>query len=465
MSFFGDDYLLTTSAAETLFNDYAQHMPIFDYHNHLPVDEIYENKRYETITELWLAADHYKWRAMRAAGIEEKYVTGDGDPLTKFKMWGRTVERLIGCPLYDWTHLELQRYFGIEDPLTEQSAEDIYKRANKMLAGDEFTAQALLKRMNVKALCTTDDPCDDLAIHLKIKQNPIGIHVLPAFRPDSALNAAAPGFGQYLKQLGAANGVDIQGFEDVKAALMVAMDRFASAGCLLSDHGFVDFAYTLDFSRADAAVKAAMGGTVSKEDAVSYQSALLKFLAGEYVRRGWGMQIHTGALRSGNQRGARETGMVNGYDSVGNITTPAELSRFLNDINEAGLLPNTVLYPLNPNDNPVMATMAVSFAEAGVPGKVQLGSGWWFNDTQRGIRNQLTECMENGLLTGFVGMLTDSRSFTSFTRHEFFRRILCGMLGEIIDRGEYPQDDIEIIGSMVEDICYNNAVRFFNLKD
>lgn len=463
--FCGENFMLPTASARRLYHDYAENMPIFDYHNHLPIQEIDEDKRYATITELWLNDDHYKWRAMRAAGIPEKYVTGDADPLDKFKMWGRTVERLIGCPLYYWTHLELNRYFGISEPLTEQSAEAIFHRANELLQTPGYSARALLVRMNVRALCTTDDPADDLAIHLKLKDQDMGFKVLPAFRPDNALNPSAPGFAEYMGTLGRSSGLAIHSLDSLFEALKVSMDRFERAGCVLSDHGFVDFAYTNDVSQAEAALLAALAGqTPSREQAVAYQSAVLNFLAGEYTRRNWGMQIHTGTVRGANSRARRETGFPNGYDSVGAVSDPHQLAAFFDHLYAGHMLPNTVLYSLNPADNPVLATLAVSFCDGGVPGKVQLGSGWWFNDTVRGIERQLDEAIENGLLGSFVGMLTDSRSFTAFTRHEFFRRILCRKLGQWIEDGEYPAEQLDAVGRMVQDVCYNNAARFFHLS-
>lgn len=463
--FYGENFMLPTLAARKLYHDYAKEMPIFDYHNHLPIQEIYEDKRYDTITELWLNDDHYKWRAMRVAGIPEQYITGSASALDKFKMWGRTVEKLIGCPLYYWTHLELNRYFGIAEPLTEGSAESIFHRANEMLKTPEYSARALLRRMNVRALCTTDDPADDLALHLKLKDEDMGFKVLPAFRPDSALNIAAPDFASYMERLGRSAGIAVTSMDSLFQALNACMNRFERAGCLLSDHGFVDFGYTLDHSQAQTALERALSGQpVSEAQALSYKSALLDFLAGEYTRRNWGMQIHTGAMRNTNSRGRRETGFVNGYDSVGAATDPHQLAVFFNQLYEHHMLPNTVLYSLNPVDNPMLATMAVNFCDGEIPGKVQLGSGWWFNDTVRGIERQLDEAIENGLLGSFVGMLTDSRSFTAFTRHEFFRRILCRKLGQLIEDGEYPAEQMDAVGRMVQDICFNNAARFFHLQ-
>lgn len=463
-SFLDSDFLLSSEAARQLFHGYAEGMPIFDFHNHLPVKDIREDTRFETITQLWLGGDHYKWRAMRALGVEERFITGDAAPLDKFVWWGRTVERLIGCPLHHWSHLELQRYFDIHTPLNGDTAEAIYHEANERIAQGGFSARTLLTRMKVRALCTTDDPADSLEHHLALGEMDTGLRVLPAFRPDAALKVGEPGFAAYLARLSEAAGQKIHSLETLKQALDACMDRFDRAGCLLSDHGFTRFRFRLDEQAAGRALAAALAGQpVDSADAVCYLSELMVFLGRSYARRGWAMQLHLGALRSANSVQIARLGPDTGFDSVGEPTDPFELARFLDALAREDMLPRTVLYCLNPADNPVLATMAVNFCEGPIPGKVQLGSAWWFNDTLRGMSHQLDELMENGLLSSSVGMLTDSRSFTSYARHEYFRRLLCEKLGQVMEAGLYPMD-LERAGRMVQDVCYHNAVNYFGLE-
>lgn len=456
-------FLLHSDTAFQLYHDHAQEMPIFDYHNHLSAREIYERTRYENIAQVWLGGDHYKWRAMRAAGIDEAFITGDASDYEKFTKWAGTVEKLPGNPLYHWTHLELQRYFDVYEPLTLSSAPDIWAACNEHLLEDGFDAYGLLKRMKVKALCTTDEPFDTLEWHLKIAEDAgIELKVLPTFRPDRLLHAEDAGFKNAISFMEARFGVAISSLDDLKDALRRAIAHFKRAGCLLADHGFIRFAYARG-GDADAVMKKALdGGALNAEEIAVYKGELLRFLAAEYVENGMAMQLHLGALRNNNTPMYKKLGPNTGCDSVGEMTDPMQLSALLDDLVTAGTLPSTVLYCLNPNDNIMLATMAVNYACGEMPGKVQFGSAWWFQDHLRGIENQLDELLETGLLPSFIGMLTDSRSFTSFSRHEYFRRILCNKLGTIVENGEYP-NDLTLLGGMVRDICYHNAVRYFGL--
>lgn len=464
-AFMDADYLLGGESAHKLFYDYADGMPIFDFHCHLPVKEILEDKTYASITELWLGGDHYKWRAMRAAGIDEKFITGDGDPREKFRLWAKTCERLVGNALYHWSHLELSRYFGIDEPLCEESADRIYDKCGEMLQSPGFSARALLRKMNVQALCTTDDPADDLKAHAALKDMDIGFKVLPTFRPDKAMQPDKPGYAEYIVKLGDANGIEIKTPEDLLTALGRAMDRFQAAGCLLSDHGMKTLDYTADQSRVgEIFARAIAGETVSEEDSGVVSSYVLDYITKEYVRRDWAMQLHVGVIRNNNPTLWKSIGADCGGDSIGPASDPQKLSLFFSTLEGAGRLPRTILYCLNPADNPVLSSMAGNFEGGGIAGRVQFGSAWWFNDTLEGIRRQLDEAINAGLIGYFVGMLTDSRSFSAFTRHEYFRRILCCRLGEVIDRGEYPVEKLDTVGKMVQDICFNNAARFFKLQ-
>jgi glucuronate isomerase len=458
--FFNDHFLLDSEPARILFNEYARDMPIFDFHNHLSPKEIADDRRFETITDLWLGGDHYKWRVMRAAGVDESLITGDAPKFEKFRAWSQVLTRIPGNALYHWTHMELSRYFGIDEPLTPQSATAIWDECNRQLQGDDFTSRAFLRRAGVRALCTTDDPFDDLRYHLELADSPI--KVLPTFRPDKLLNIHDKSFPQWIEAMRQGTGLPINSFEDLKRAICAALDHFKRAGCVITDHAFVTFEYTREGSAASVFGRALSGLMPTAGEAVVYRSELMRFLAGEYAALGMAMQLHIGAIRNNNSRMFAILGPDTGYDSIGPCTDPAMLSMFLDDLAAADSLPNTILYCLNPADNPVMATMAVNFADSSVAAKVQFGSAWWFLDTLRGIRAQLQELTETGLLSGFVGMLTDSRSFSSFVRHEYFRRILCHHLGGFIARGEYPAD-YDAMGLLAQDICYNNAVRFMNL--
>jgi glucuronate isomerase len=465
--FMDNDFLLHSNTAKTLFNSYAKDMPIFDYHNHLSAQEIYERRKYENITQLWLGGDHYKWRAMRAVGIEEYFITGNASDREKFLKWAWTVEQIPGNPLYHWTHLELQRYFGIHEPLCEKTAENIWTHCNALLATPGFDALGLLEQRKVTALCTTDEPFDTLEWHLKIKEAPdISMQVLPTFRPDKLLHIEDPAFCGALHKMEKRFDIHINGMADLQLTLQKAIEHFKTAGCILADHGFSSFSYARrgDDGDAEAVLKKAIAcEPLNMQEIAVYKGTMLRFLGSEYCKYDMSMQLHLGAQRDNNTPMLQKLGPNFGYDSVGECTKPELISAYLDDLITVGSLPNTVLYCLNPGDNAVLSTMAVNFASGPVRGKVQFGNAWWFEDNVRGISNQLDELMETGLISTFIGMLTDSRSFTSFTRHEYFRRILCDKLGKIIEDGEYP-NDLAAMGRMVEDICYNNAVSYFGLN-
>jgi len=439
--FINDNFILANEYAEHLYNNYAKDQPIIDYHNHLPVKDIYNRRRYDNLTQLWLEGDHYKWRAMRAYGIDEKYVTGDAEDFEKFEKWASIVPKLVGSPLYHWTHLELKRYFDIDALLSSSTAYEIYEKAKEMLKSDGFDAVSLLQKMKVEILCTTDDPVDTLEWHIKIKQSEdFPFKVLPTFRPDRLYSEDAQIRRDAAKELGDRFGVVVEDFDSLKIALIKALDFFAENGCIISDHGFSNFEYNIGTEKGD----------------------LLYFLGQQYARRGIIMQIHTGAIRNNSTKLYGACGADAGGDSVGNITDAQHLSKYLDDLEKNDSLPKTILYCLNGGDNYMMASMAASFNQSGVMGKVQFGSAWWFLDNFRGMETQLDELMETNRLGTFVGMLTDSRSFTSFVRHEYFRRILCNKLGSLVEQGHYP-DDMDTLGRIIEDVCYINAKKYFNL--
>lgn len=424
--FMDKDFLLDTETARILYHDHAEDQPIFDYHNHLSPKDIAEHRRFNDLTELWLEGDHYKWRAMRANGVDEKYITGDAGAYEKFEKWAEVVPLLAGSPLYHWTHLDLQRYFGIEDTLSPDTARDIWDKTSDMLAGDGFDAVSLLCRMNVKVLCTTDDPGDTLEWHKIIAEDPeIPFKVYPSFRPDRYISDPS---GEAARKLCAKYGAD-----DLNDALERALDFFCENGCIVSDHGFGEFPYVSDPELAER----------------------MRFLGRAYAERGIVMQLHFGAIRNNSPRLMRLKGVDAGGDSAGRTTDPYDIGSFFGDLEKNGHLPKSIVYNLNPADNTVFSTMAVNFAPY-----VQYGAAWWLNDHIRGIEAQTDELMETGALAASVGMLTDSRSFTSFVRHEYYRRIVCRKLGRLVQEGMYP-DDTEMLGQIIRNICYGNAERFF----
>ena len=455
-AFMDRDFLLSNDTARRLFHAYAEKCPIVDYHNHLNPKDILQRRRYENLTQLWLETDHYKWRCMRVCGVPEEFVTGSAPEWEKFREFARIMPRLIGSPVYHWAHLELQRYFGIDTPLKAETAKEIWNKTCAMLQGDGFDAVSLLARMDVKILCTTDDPADSLEYHLALAREEMPFRTLPSFRPDRFLHIDQPAFPVAVAQLAERYGT-ITDWDSLCDALRKSLDFFVSAGCRVTDHGFIRFRYGTGDGAAVLA-KALAGETLTEVEIADYQGALLRFLASEYEKRDLTMQLHLGPIRNNSARLLSAFGADAGGDSIGCATDPFQLGAFLKDLEGADQLPKTILYNLNPAESAMLSTMAVNFAADGA--KVQYGAAWWLLDHLRGIRDQIDQLMETGLLSGSVGMLTDSRAFTSFTRHEYFRRILCDKLGGMVERGEYPAD-LETLGAMVEDICWRNAMEYF----
>jgi len=458
-AFMDKDFLLRTPTAQALYHEAAADMPIYDYHNHLQPQEIYENKPYNTITEVWLAHDHYKWRAMRAAGVSEDLITGDADDREKFRAWAAVVARLPMCPLYHWAHLELQRYFGIHEPLTAKNADEIYDKVNAMLSNEECLPRQLLARMNVKMLGTTDNPWDSLEWHEKLAGEDLPYVVRPTFRPDKLMLADTADWRDCVAKLAISEGMSIVSYEDFLAALEHSLDRFQARGCKAVDHGFSTFDYLPGCDGKAAFDRAMAGEALSAREALELRSALLFHLAASYARRGLVMQLHTGVVRNPNAKMFAKLGPDSGYDCVGAVQDPMPYHALFSELNQADALPKVILYGIHPSDTNMFATMAVSYCGE-IPGRMQLGSAWWFNDTIGGMQQQLTAVAEVGLLNAFVGMLTDSRSLTSFARHEYFRRILCDLLGTAVENGEFPAD-MDTLKSIVRDVCFNNAANYF----
>lgn len=465
--FMDDNFLLGNQTAVALYHQYAKDMPIMDYHCHLSPKEIAEDKQYRNITELWLGGDHYKWRAMRTNGVDERFITGDASDKEKFLKWAETISQCIGNPLYHWTHLELKRYFGIEELLGPESAESIWERCNALLQTKDFTTRSLIRRSNVKTVCTTDDPIDDLSFHRAIREDAsFDVTVLPAFRPDKAINLEKDGFSGYIKKLASASGVAIHGIEDVKAALLQRIEFFHRLGCRISDHALDPMVYSDGSNNGEhsgkAFLKALSGESLTQTEISLYKTEMLLFLGRQYARLNWVMQLHMNTMRNNNTRLMRLLGPDTGFDSIGDWNFAPSLSRFLDKLDETDELPKTILYSLNPGDNEILGTMIGCFQGGKIPGKLQLGSAWWFNDQKDGMEKQLIALSNLGLLSRFVGMLTDSRSFLSYTRHEYFRRLLCNLLGQWVENGEAPRD-MKLLSQMVRNICYHNACDYFEL--
>lgn len=465
--FMSDDFLLQTDTARRLYHDYAKKQPIFDYHCHLPVEEIASDKNFPTLTSIWLYGDHYKWRAMRANGVDENLITGSGSDWDKFHAWAKTVPRTLRNPLYHWTHLELKTPFGIKDTLLNgDTAKDIYARCNEMLAQPEFSTRGLLKQMNVKVVCTTDDPCDTLKYHRQIAgEKNCAAKVLPAFRPDSAMAIERGAeYNAYLAKLEEAADITISSYSDLTEALQKRHDFFHDNGCRLSDHG-LEQPYCEDFTEAEIEQifqSVRSNKKISGDAIVKFRTAILLDLARMDAEKGWVQQFHFGALRNTNEAALKKLGPDTGYDSIGDFELGRPLARFFNILSSEGLLAKTILYNLNPRDNELLATMIGNYQDGSVPGKMQFGSGWWFNDQKDGMERQINALSNMGLLSRFVGMLTDSRSFLSYPRHEYFRRILCNLFGNDVENGELP-NDIDLIGRTLEDICFNNARDYFGI--
>lgn len=462
--FLDEHFLLSNKTAQRLYHEYAKDMPIIDYHNHLPPNEVAEDKNFENITRVWLNGDHYKWRAMRTNGVEEAYITGDKTDWEKFRAWAATVPYTLRNPLYHWTHLELQRYFGITDILNADTAKKVYDETSALLQTKAYSVRGLLEKMNVKLICTTDDPVDNLQYHQQIKKDNWSTKVLPAFRPDKAMNVDDVNtFNNYLTGLEKAADVSISTYNDYLAALKKRHDFFVSNQCSVSDHGLEEI-YAEDYTATEIAgifAKIRSGGALSLEENRKFKSAMLVTFAEWDHEKGFVQQYHLGALRNNNSRMLKQLGPDTGWDSIGDFSQAKALAKFLNRLDTNNTLAKTIIYNLNPADNELFATMIGNFNDGTAAGKVQWGSAWWFLDQKDGMTKQINALSNMGLLSKFVGMLTDSRSFLSFPRHEYFRRLLCNMFGEEVENGELP-NDIEWIGKVIQDICFNNAKNYFN---
>ena len=465
MPFISDDFLLQTSTARALYHEHAEGQPILDYHCHLPPADVARNRRFANLFEIWLEGDHYKWRAMRANGVPERFCTGDADPYEKFLAWAATVPKCLRNPLYHWTHLELRRYFDIDVLLDEQSAPAIWKAANERLRSEELTAHGILGKFDVRAVCTTDDPADPLDHHLAIAASGLPTKVYPTFRPDRALQVDDPAtFNAWVNRLGTAAQVSIAEFADFLRALEKRHQDFHDAGGRLSDHG-LPHCYAVpctDFEAAAIFHRARSGQAASPAEHQQFASNLMLFFGRLDAQKGWTKQLHLGAQRNVNTRMLATLGRDTGYDSIGDYGQVEGLAWYLDQLEQQGLLPKTILYNNNPVDNYTMATMIGNFQDGSLAGRMQFGSGWWYLDQKEGIEWQINALSNVGLLAHFVGMLTDSRSFMSYPRHEYFRRVLCNMLGAEMERGELP-DDRAMIGRMIEDICFGNARRYLGL--
>lgn len=462
-NFIHDNFLLENQYAEELFHNYSKNLPIIDYHNHLSPKFIAEDKVFNSITDVWINGDHYKWRAMRTFGVNEKFITGDASDKDKFLQWGKTVPYTMRNPLFHWTHLELARYFDEFELLNEKSAERIFEETSAKVNSSDYSCQNLLKKANAEVVCTTEDPTDDLAYHKQLHKSEFFVKVSTSFRPDKAILIQQEGYNEYINLLGEVAGVEISTFDGLCEALSKRIQYFNENGCKLSDHGLENIFFEPFTQQQVNAIfaKKRNNEAISNEEALKFQSAILLFLCETYHTYGWIQQFHLGALRNNNARMHRILGPDTGWDSIGDFSQAQKLSAFLNALDTKDKLTKTILYNLNPADNEVLATMIGNFNDGSVKGKVQFGSGWWFLDQKDGMTKQLNALSNMSLLSCFVGMLTDSRSFLSFPRHEYFRRVLCNLIGDEIKRGELP-NDMEFIGKIVSDISYYNAKEYFN---
>lgn len=460
--FMDKDFLLTTETAKKLYHDYAEVMPVIDYHCHINPQEIYEDRKFENITQIWLGGDHYKWRQMRSNGVEEKYITGDATDREKFQKWAETLEMAIGNPLYHWSHLELQRYFGYEGYLNGETAEEVWNICNAKLQQDDMTARQIVLKSNVKLICTTDDPVDSLEWHIKIKEDGFACQVLPTWRPDRAMNLEKENYLDYLAKLSEVSGVKITNFASMMDALRKRLDFFHEVGCCISDHGleYVMYAPATEEEVEAIFAKRMNGEAVTREEELKFKTAVMVALGREYAKKNWAMQLHYGVQRDLNKKVFRALGADAGIDAINNYTSAIEMGQYLNALAETDELPKTILYSLNPVDNASIGTILGCFQDSSVVGKIQQGSAWWFNDNKQGMIDQMVSLANLGLLGNFIGMLTDSRSFLSYTRHEYFRRIMCELIGGWVENGEYPNDD-KALEKIVKGISYNNTVRYF----
>lgn len=464
--FMDKDFLLTTDTAKTLYHTYAAPMPIADYHCHVDPREIFEDRKFETITQVWLGGDHYKWRILRSNGVDERYITGDAPDWEKFLAFATALPKAIGNPMYHWCHLELKTYFGYEGDLNADTAKEVWDLCNEKLQNDpSMTVRGLIRQSNVAMIGTTDDPCDTLEWHEKLANDPtMQTAVLPSFRPDKALNIDKPGWQEYIARLGQVGGVAINSIDALEAALCHRMDRFDAVGCRASDHG-LDYMVCRLAPKADVEAvlaKGLAGQAVTPQEAEAFKTWLLLFCGRQYATRGWVQQWHYNCLRNPNSVMFQRIGPDTGFDMMNSIACAGAMAQLMDELNKTGQLPKTIVYSLNSADNEMIDTLIGAFQGSEIPGKIQHGSGWWFNDTKSGMKAQMTSLANLGLLGNFVGMLTDSRSFLSYTRHAYFRRILCEMIGGWVENGEYPWNETQLC-TLVQGICFENAKRYFSL--
>ncbi|NLC54940.1 MAG: glucuronate isomerase [Erysipelothrix sp.] len=464
-NFLDNDFLLSTKTAQDLYHNHAAKMPIYDFHNHLSAQEIYEDKKFKDITEAWLQFDHYKWRALRSNGVSEHFITGKASSYEKFEKWAETMPYLFGNPLYHWTHLELQRYFDIDTPLNKETSKMIFDECNLKLQNDDFSVRNILLKSNANTLCTTDDPCDDLRFHKALKDEGFEVKVLPTFRTDKIVNIQKDSFIPYLKQVSETVGYPIETYSDFERAIFERLEYFVEVGALFADHGLDQILYE-DANLDEVSViflKGKNGEKLTQSEIAKYQGYVQNQMGKKYAENDMVMQLHIGPLRNNNTRMFNEIGPDTGFDSMQDKEVAQHLSNFLDSLDKTNELPKTILYNLNPKDNQVLSSMLGNFQDGVTPGKIQFGPGWWFNDHKTGMFEHLEVLASTGLVSRFVGMLTDSRSFLSFPRHEYFRRILCEFIGNIVENGEFPNDQ-KFLGEMVEDICYNNIVEYTKKK-
>lgn len=465
-TFMDKDFLLNSPTAQKLYHDYAKKTPILDYHCHINPQEIAMNRQFDNITQVWLGGDHYKWRYMRSCGIDEYFITGQASDKEKFLQWAEVLGKAIGNPLYHWSHLELQRYFDYHGVLNKNTAEEVWNICNEKLKHPSMSVRSLIKQSNVTLICTTDDPIDSLEWHNKIAQDSsFDVQVLPAWRPDKAMNIEKPEYLDYLDQLSKVSNTAISSYAALQDALKNRMDFFASMGCSVSDHAleYIMYVPADDHELESIFTKRLQNAAISKEEEFKFKTAFMIFVGKEYHKRNWVMQLHYGTKRDNNQSMYESLGPDTGYDCINNYAPSSQMADFLNSLEKGKTLPKTIIYSLNPNDNAAIGTILGCFQDSTVAAKVQQGSAWWFNDHKQGMTDQLTSLANLGNLSGFVGMLTDSRSFLSYTRHEYFRRILCDFIGGLVENGEFPAD-MDILSEIVTDISYYNAVRYFNFK-
>ena len=462
-TFMDKDFLLNTEAAKELYHKFAATTPVLDYHCHINPQEIAEDRKFDNIAQVWLGGDHYKWRAMRSNGVDEYYITGDATDREKFQKWAETLPKCIGNPLYHWSHLELQKYFGYTGSLNGDNAEEVWNLCNARLHEDDMSVRGIIRQSNVTLICTTDDPVDSLIWHEKIAADPsFEVQVLPAWRPDKAVNLEKPDYLSYIAKLEEASNVPVKSFEGLKLALKNRLSYFAEHGCSVSDHALE---YVMHVPADDAEIESIFskrlnGESVTKEEELKFKTAFMLFVGREYHKMGWVMQLHYGCKRDNNDLMFEKLGPDTGFDCINNYAPSSQMADFLNALNKDDTLPKTVLYSLNPNDNASIGTIIGCFQDSSAAAKIQQGSAWWFNDHKTGMIEQLTSLANLGCLGNFIGMLTDSRSFTSYTRHEYFRRILCSLIGSWVDNGEYPYDE-KALEEIIRGISYNNAVKYF----